>query len=130
MTDVPITIPRSYTRLEAQISIIVPSTKHLIHQKKITNSEMMMRVHEVQKYLSTLFGGHTSYNATGGYVMKKGGRLVNEDIIKVTAFGEKEVAIRNKNKLFNKLSQWAAAWGQESIGLEWEGDFILIPRKR
>lgn len=90
----------------------------------------MARVQEVQRYLSKLFGGHTSYSATGGYVMKKDGRLINENVIKVTAFGEKEVALKNKNKLLNKLSQWAVDFGQESIGMTWENDMILIPRRR
>ncbi len=130
MPNIPITIPASYTRLEVEISVIVPSTKHLRLQQKITNAEMMARVQEVQRFLSKLFGGHTSYSATGGYVMRKGGRLINENVIKVTAFGEKEVAIRNKDRLLNKLSHWAVAWGQESCGLQWENDLILVPRRR
>lgn len=130
MPNIPITIPASYTRLEVEISVIVPSTKHLRLQQKITNTEMMSRVQEVQKYLSKLFGGHTSYSATGGYVMKKDGRLINEDVIKVTAFGEKEIFQSNKTKLFNKLGQWAMDFGQENMGCEIEGDFILIPRRK
>lgn len=130
MPNIPITIPASYTRLEVEISVIVPSTKHLRLQQKVTNAEMMARVQEVQRFLSKLFGGHTSYTATGGYVMKKDNRLINENVIKVTSFGEKEVAIRNKDRLFNKLSHWAVEFGQETMGCEIEGDLILIPRNR
>lgn len=129
MTQVPILIPKNYIRLETEISVMIPSTKGLRTQRHISNAEMSQRVQEVQRYLSKTFGGHTSVSGTGGYVMKNG-QLINENVVKVTSFGEMETAIRNKNKLIHKLQTLALKWGQESMGLIWETDLILVPRPK
>ena len=46
----------------------------------------------------------------------------------VTAFAEMKHAIKLKEDLLYKLSGWANEWGQETVGLEWEGDMFLVPR--
>jgi hypothetical protein len=54
--------------------------------------------------------------------------VVAEDIVMVTAFAQMKQAIKLKEDLLYKLSGWATEWGQETVGLEWEGDMFLVPR--
>lgn len=133
MTDnIPFNLPpKGVERLEAQLAVIVPSTKGIKEQKVISKMEMNKRVDEVRRYLSRLFGGYTSVNGVGGYVMRKGNRLVKEDVVIVTSFGNSNIAKDNirQKKLLNKMKRWAIVWSQETMGMTWENDFIMVSRK-
>ena len=129
--NIPLSLPKNAERLEAEIGVVVPSTKGVKTQRIVNNTEMNKRVNDVRKYLSKIFGGYTSVNAVGGYVMKRGNKLVQEDVVIVTSFGDSGTA-RDKikqNKLLNKMKRWTIEWNQESTGLLWENDFIRISRK-
>lgn len=104
MTDVPFIRDNDIVRLEAEITIIVPSTKDVKEQRPLNKIEMDDRVDSVRRYLSKLFGGYTSITGTGGYVMRSGG-LVHENVVKVTSFGDKAIALRNRENLLKKLKK-------------------------
>jgi hypothetical protein len=112
--------------LPIEMVVYVPSTQDV--DKVITVDEMNTRVEGVKKYLAGLFGGYTSSEKLGGYVATNS-ELVNEQIVQVVAFSTKEAFETNKEKVINKLSEWAKQWGQEAIGFEYEGDLFYVPQK-
>ena len=113
------------TRLEIEIAIYIPSTQGIRAQKSLTEKEMNLRVKNVKRFLSNLFGGYTSFKAQGGYVLNTG-ELVDENVTKITAFGDSPMSESENDTLLSKCKYWAKKWGQESIGLEHEGDLYLI----
>jgi hypothetical protein len=110
--------------LPYESAVYVPSTSNV--DEVISASEMEARVEEVQNYLGNLFGGFSSAETMGGFVDSQG-KLVNEDIIKVTSFAEKDAFNQNKEDLLNKLAHWSKDWGQEAMGFEFEGDLYYVP---
>lgn len=113
------------TRLEVEIAIYIPSTQGIQAQRPLTEKEMNLRVKNVQRFLSKLFGGYTSFKAQGGYLLNTG-QLVSENVTKITAFGDSPMSETENDTLLSKCKYWAKKWGQESIGLEHEGDLYLI----
>lgn len=115
--------------LPVENAIYVPSTYGVKDQKKISDKEMEKRVNEVRTYLSKKFGGYTSVEATGGFVLKDG-KLVKERVVKVTAFSTKREFNKDEPELINQVGRWGNKWKQESISYENEGDlFIIRPPK-
>ena len=109
--------------------IYVPSTYGIKDQKKISDKEMQKRVDETRKYLADKFGGYTSAEATGGFVLKNG-KLVKERVVKVTSFSTKNEFNKDEPELINQVGRWGNKWKQESISYENEGDlFIIKPPK-
>ncbi len=131
MTEVKFYPPKGTVELEAEISIIVPSTKGVKEQKVITRDEMNKRVDDVRKFLSRKFKGYTSVKAVGGYLMrKKNGGLVKEDVVVVTAFTNKMKAKGSQNILINKIQNLCLEWQQETVSLIFETNLFLISRKK
>lgn len=120
---------KKFFRLEAEMAVIVPTTAGIHRQQSISSDIVKRRVDEVRKYFSKKFGGYTSVHATGGYV-KKDGQLVKERVYKVTAFADKSTFLKRKNMVLRQVGSWARRWGQETVGFEFEGDLLLIPRRR
>ena len=112
--------------LPIELTVYVPSTKDV--DKIITKREMNERVNEVKEYLGRTFGGFSASDVQGGFVASDG-ELVNEDIIKVVSFAQKDDYEKHKEQLVNKITEWAEKWGQEAIGLEYEGDLYYVPEK-
>lgn len=112
--------------LPMEIAVYVPSTKNV--STGISASELRSRVKEVEKYLAETFGGFTSAEKVGGYLSSKSS-VITEKVVPVTSFATKEAFEKNKSKLVNKLSVWAKKWGQEAMGLEFEGDLYYVPQK-
>jgi hypothetical protein len=112
--------------LPVEMAVYVPSTSNV--DKQIGDNEMRKRVDEVSVTLSNMFGGYTSSEAIGGYVATDKS-LVNEKIIRVVSYSTKDSFNKNKNELMNKLAKWAAEWGQEAVGYEYEGDLYYIDAK-
>ena len=112
--------------LPIELTVYVPSTKDV--DKVITKREMNERVNEVKEYLGRTFGGFSASDVQGGFVASDG-ELVNEDIIKVVSFAQKDDYEKHKEQLVNKITEWAEKWGQEAIGLEYEGDLYYVPEK-
>jgi hypothetical protein len=112
--------------LPIELTVYVPSTKDV--DKVISKSEMNERVNEVKNYLGKTFGGFSASDVQGGFVASDG-NIVNEDIIKVVSFAQKEDYEKNKEELVKKVTEWAEKWSQEAIGLEYEGDLYYVPEK-
>jgi len=114
--------------LPIENAIYVPSTYGEKEQKEISDKEMAKRVAEVRRFLSKNYGGYTSVKAVGGYVLKDG-KLVKENVVKVTSFSTKEDFEKNEDKTFEQVGKWGKKWKQESVGYENEGDlFYVSPR--
>ena len=110
--------------LPLELAVYVPSTQDV--DKVISESELKERVNEVSEYLARLFGGFTKSDKIGGFMSSKS-ELVTEDVVPVVSFATQSDFNANKNKLVNKLSDWAKRWGQEAIGFEFEGDLYYVP---
>lgn len=111
--------------LPYEITVYVPSTQDV--DKVISLDEMETRGREVSRYLAELFGGYTGTETVGGFVASNGD-LVNEEIMKVTSFSEKDAFTKHKKKLLKKIGDWGTEWGQEAIGFEYEGDLFYVPQ--
>lgn len=110
--------------------IYVPSTYGVKNQRVISDKEMEKRVNETRTYLSKKFGGYTSVEATGGFVLKND-KLVKEKVVKITSFSTKREFNKDEPELINQVGRWGNKWGQESISYENEGDlFIIRPPKK
>ena len=128
MKSIELPVSENVTRLEIEIAIYIPSTQGIKAQKPLTEHEMELRVKSVKRFLSEMFGGFTSFKAQGGYVLNTG-ELVGENVTKVTAFADSPLNDEEASILIDKCQYWAVKWGQESIGLEHEGDLYLITKK-
>jgi hypothetical protein len=113
----------STKRFQIEQVVYVPSTNK--KQKHISLSAMKRRTKEVESFLSKKYGGYTAVTGTGGYTLKKG-KLVTEGVTKVTGFTTKARYKKLKPLLKKQLVAWGNKWGQESMGLEIEGDLFYI----
>jgi hypothetical protein len=111
--------------LELEMAVYVPSTT--VADQIIPKTLFQKRIQEVEKYVSKLFGGYSSTSVEGGYVSKEKG-LIKEDVAKVTAFGTEESLKKNFKPLMRQISKWCEAWGQESMGFEFEGDLYYVSK--
>jgi len=111
--------------LEVEQAVIVPSTK--AKDKPIGKTEFRSRVKEVKRYLSNNFGGYTAVKGVGGYY-SKGKGLIQEDVVKVVSFSERDRYKKNKQALIKKLGSWRKKWGQEAMGYEHEGDLYYFKK--
>jgi hypothetical protein len=112
-------------QLPLEMVVYVPSTQDV--DKVISVDEMDKRVDEVKQYLASKFGGYSANDKLGGFVDSTG-KLVNEDVVQVTAFSTKEAYQEHKDELIKQLSIWGKKWGQEAIGFEFEGDLMYVPQ--
>lgn len=114
--------------------VYVPSTNK--QQKLIPLPEMAKRVAEVKRFLSAKYGGFTAVRGEGGYTMQGkcahppcSEKIVQEGVVKVTSFATRQKYQVNKPKLITQLRNWGSKWGQESMGLEVEGDLEYVYSK-
>lgn len=108
--------------------VYVPNTVQ--QNKPISPEATAKRVSEVKKFLSKKYGGFTSVNAAGGSESQSN-RLIQEKIVKVTSFTTRDKFHKLKPALISQLKKWGKKWGQESMGLEVEGDlqYVYTPKK-
>jgi hypothetical protein len=109
--------------LPLELVVYVPSTTTA--DRKISDEEFESRIDYVETYLSDLFGGYSATEVEGGYVSDEKG-LIQEDVMKVTAFGQVDNFEDKFNQLLHQVKIWCEEWGQESIGFEFEGDLFYI----
>ena len=128
MEELVLPVSESTTILEVEVAVYVPSTQGIRAQRPLSDHEMNLRVKSVQKFLADSFGGFTSFGAQGGYTLETG-KLVSENVTKVTAFADSPMSDKEANLLINKCRFWCKKWGQEAIGLEHEGDLYFIGKK-
>lgn len=111
--------------LPIEMVVYVPSTEKA--NQTIGKRDFTKRVDEVQEFLAKTFGGFSATNVEGGYVSDEKG-LIQEDVVKVTAFAQVQDFEKKFDELINKIKYWAGEWGQESIGFEFEGDLYYIEK--
>jgi hypothetical protein len=109
-----------------ETAVIVPSTDK--NQKIQDYKTQTKRVLQVRSFLAKRFGGYTSIRATGGFVSKKKG-LVKEPAYKVVSFSKVKDYNKHKPALVKQVKKWGKQWGQESMGVEWEGDLFYLTSK-
>ena len=110
--------------LPMEMIVYVPSTKD--GNVIIPKGDFQARVKNVRAFLATKFGGFSSNPTDGGYMSNDNKGLIEEDVVKVTAFATKEALEENLSPLLKKIQYWCRAWSQESIGFEFEGDLFYI----
>lgn len=111
--------------LPIEMAVYVPSTEKA--NQIVSKREYASRIDEVRSYLANLFGGYSSEGIDGGYVSDEKG-LIQEDVTKVTAFSTKENFEQKLETLITQIKKWCGAWGQESMGFEFEGDLFYISK--
>lgn len=122
-----VTLPSNFKKayhLPIEQIVYVPSTKGA--DKKVSDKEFRKRIKEVETYLSKKFGGKTSIKGVGGYFSNDKDKIINEDVIKVTAYATQEAFNKNKVALVRKLKYWRKKFGQEAMAIEIEGDLYYI----
>ena len=109
--------------LPVEMAVYVPSTQEA--NQLINKREYQARIDDVRSFLSNIFGGYSSEEIDGGYVSTEKG-LIQEDVTKVVAFATKENLEEKIGNVIEQIKRWCKAWGQESVGFEFEGDLFYI----
>tara|TARA_R110000765_G_scaffold116446_3_gene209600 strand:+ start:9804 stop:12176 length:2373 start_codon:yes stop_codon:yes gene_type:complete len=110
-------------RFNTNFIVYVPSTSDV--GNKISKKELDKRVNEVEKFVADEFGGFSKTEVDGGYKATSG-KIIEEDIVKVSVFANNDNWNNNENRVVSKVKEWANKWGQEAIGFEYEGDLYYI----
>ena len=121
-------MPKDTFHLPIETATLVPETNKT--QKPIKTEEFKKRTIETENKLTKLFGGFTRTRTIGGYKLDKGknkGKTVREKVNKVTCFAERTKFLKHRKEFETYLQKKGKEWGQESIGLEYEGDLYYIP---
>jgi hypothetical protein len=113
--------PKNAFSIPIQTVTFVPSTNF---DKKISDQEFKRRTIEVKKWLSDTFGGFTSVQGVGGYLLK--GKIVEEKVNMVTAFATRESFDKNREKWYAQCRKWKKKFSQDSIGILVENDLFYI----
>lgn len=111
--------------LPIEMAIYVPSTEKA--NQVISKRDYASRIDDVRSFLANLFGGYSSGSIDGGYYSEDKG-LIQEDVTKVTAFAPKDNLENKLQSLIAQIREWCNAWGQESIGFEFEGDMFYVDK--
>lgn len=106
-----------------QIKIYVPST---VIDTPISQEKHESRVKNTQRFLSSLFGGYTSAEVTGGYYSNDDG-LISEPVVVVSSWATPDNYQQHKDKIERFIIAKQQDWGQEAIGFEFEDDFFMFP---
>jgi len=106
-----------------QIKIYVPST---VIDTPISQEKHESRVKNTQRFLSSLFGGYTSAEVTGGYYSNDDG-LISEPVVVVSSWATPDNYQQQKGKIERFIKTKQKEWGQEAIGFEFEDDFFMFP---
>lgn len=109
----------SLISLKEQVKVYVPSTFDI--DQKIDNSFF---VNEVQKRLSNLFGGATSYKADGSWITSDN-VLVNENITVIVAFTSQLDNIAKDEVL--TICEWLKnELKQEAVSMELNNELYFV----
>lgn len=106
-----------------QIKIYVPST---VIDTPISQEQHESRINNTERFLSSLFGGYTSAEVTGGYYSNDDG-LISEPVVVVSSWATPENYQQHKQKIESFIKAKQQDWGQEAIGFEFEDDFFMFP---
>ena len=109
--------------LPFEIVVYVPSTQDA--DTTISQEDFKHRIEVVETYLAKLFGGFSSNPVDGGYNSDEKG-LIKEDVFKVYSFASRDGFEPKMEELVIQIKKWCKVWGQEAIGLEFEGDLFYV----
>lgn len=112
----------SGTGSPVEIKVFVPSTKN--KRQPVSQAEFRRRVDSILRKLTNLFGSTTRVSGEGTYNYRK--RPISESVVTVETFTDHETYRKNQSKLHSYLLEKKKAWGQDSIGLEFEGEMFFI----
>ena len=110
-------------KFDKNFVIYVPSTSNV--GDTISKAELDKRVDEVERFVANKFGGYTETETDGGY-KSTSGKIIEEDIVKVSVFAKSNDWKKNEKSVISKVRRWAKKWGQEAIGFEYEGDLYYV----
>lgn len=110
-------------KFDKNFVIYVPSTSNV--GDTISKAELDKRVDEVERFVANKFGGYTETETDGGYKSTTG-KIIEEDIVKVSVFAKANDWKKNEKSVISKVRRWAKKWGQEAIGFEYEGDLYYV----
>jgi len=110
-------------KFDKNFVIYVPSTSNV--GDTISKAELDKRVNEVERFVANKFGGYTETETDGGYKSTTG-KIIEEDIVKVSVFAKANDWKKNEKSVISKVRRWAKKWGQEAIGFEYEGDLYYV----
>jgi hypothetical protein len=96
------------------IGIIIPSTKN--GNEKISNKEFISCVNEAKAEMSKKYGGTTSIDEVGSYVLEDG-KLVEEKGVIVTSSTNKEKFDAHKDDMLKYAQTKGRKWTQESMAV-------------
>lgn len=104
--------------LQTYSAIYVPTTQDV--DKKITPSQEKTRVNTVRNYMTKKFGGTTTVKGIGAYTTQKGKKVVTEKVYIVENFSDPKDWRAKDQDVQKFVQKKAKAWGQESVGFEFE----------
>lgn len=110
------------TGLTETVAIYVPSTVQA-NQTALANS--VLTVTNVSTELAKMFGGFTSYEATGGWVSEEHG-LIQEGVTVVTAKATKYDLAENIEKIVQLAKDVKWSMSQEAVSVEINGVLYFI----
>jgi len=98
-----------------KVSIIVPGTVN--RGEEISEREHDERIAEVEKLLSGVFGGATTYTrGVGSWIDKKG--LVRENVAITTSYTDPATFKKYEKYLHRQIKERQMWWGQDAIAVE------------
>lgn len=115
-------------QLPIQTVTIVPCTDKV--SKIIPKKQCQIRANEIKSKMVDFFGGYTEIKGQGGYFSNDLNKKVEEPVITVTAFAGEQKFKENKSKWLKFVKDKGEKWGQESMGIIVENDFISISREK
>lgn len=109
-------------QLSHTITFYVPSTRL---DKAISSGRVKARVNQIAEVMTSYYGGAT-LEACQGWYKAKSGQVINEDIVKVTAFATPEAYKQHKQDMLKLAQDKRAAWDQESILVQLDNNAHLV----
>lgn len=109
-------------QLSHTITFYVPSTRL---DKAVNKARVTARVNEVAEVMTSYYGGATLETAQGWYKSKQG-QIINEDIVKVTAFATPEAYQEHEQDVLKLAQDKLKAWEQESILVQLDNTAHLV----
>jgi len=105
-----------------EFKVIVPSTKDF--SKALSKREFEERISETAVFLTGLFGGSTVTEGRGTYEFQ--GEVISEDVAVLTVNAKKKDYLKYDVVLEDWLKAKKKAWGQDSMGFEYQGKLIFV----
>jgi hypothetical protein len=115
---------------DVKTSIVVPSTKN--KTEPITRKEYEERVDEIHAWYARHFGGYSSIDERGGYVIQEGpnkGRIAKEKVDEVIGYTNKDDWAKNREAFKRLVHEERRKWGQESVTATFQDKAFFVGGK-